>query len=473
MTRFFTFLFLALLVTSACWSDSPDQSTSDKIKELQQRIEQLEKEIAAKSGTVTQAELDELKRQVAILAEEVEKLRSGETTEPLSESDRRALGLGPSASTVYTKKQGVSLAGYGEMLYENFAGEDQSGVDSEREDQIDFLRGVIYFGYRFNDRFLFNSEIEFEHANTADGGEAGIEFAFVDFRAADPITIRGGMVLIPMGLINEFHEPNVFLGARRPLTETRIIPTTWRENGAGIVGRKGIFDYRAYLTNGFNSAGFTDDGLAGGKQEGALAKIRTPSFVGRVDVTPTEGLYLGASVFGGQSGFFTSTGGEEEESRIAVAQDELPVAPQDLNIGTFISEFHGAYRYRGIDLRGLYAYASLNHVEELNLVLGLEGDESVGKTMDGGYIQAGYNLLANRSQTKAALIPYFRYEAINTQRTVPAGFSKNGDTAIDLTTFGVQYEPIPGVVLKTDYQIIHNDAKTGVNQWNIDLGYSF
>ncbi|HET6267246.1 MAG TPA: hypothetical protein VFG11_05970, partial [Acidobacteriota bacterium] len=302
MTRLFTFLFLALLVTGLCWSDSKDQTTSEKIKELEQRIEQLEKEIAAKSGAITQAELDELKRQVAILAEEVEKLRSGESTEPLSESDRRSLGLGPSASTVYTKKQGVSLAGYGEMLYENFGANDQSGVDSSREDQIDFLRGVIYFGYRFNDRFLFNSEIEFEHANTGDGGEAGIEFAFLDFRAADPITIRGGMVLIPMGLINEFHEPNVFLGAQRPLTETRIIPTTWRENGVGIVGRKGMFDYRAYLTNGFNSAGFTDDGLAGGKQEGALAKIRTPSFAGRLDVTPTEGLYLGASVFAGESG---------------------------------------------------------------------------------------------------------------------------------------------------------------------------
>jgi len=466
MTRLFTILYVALLVAGLCWSDSTEKSTSDKIKELEQRIEQLEKEIAAKSGDVTQAELDELKRQVAILAEEVEKLRSGESTESLSESDRRALGLGPSASTVYTKKQGVSLAGYGEMLYENFGANDQSGADSNREDQIDFLRGVIYFGYRFNDRFLFNSEIEFEHANTEDGGEAGIEFAFLDFRAADPITIRGGMVLIPMGLINEFHEPNVFLGAERPLTETRIIPTTWRENGVGIVGRKGLFDYRAYLTNGFNSAGFTQDGLAGGKQEGALAKIRTPSFVGRLDVTPTEGLYVGASFFGGESGFFSSTG--EASAKVP----EIP-APENLNIGTFVTELHGAYRYRGIDLRGMYAYASLSKVAQLNLALGLEGDESVGKTMDGGYIQAGYNLFAHRTQTKAALIPYFRYESINTQRTVPAGFSKNGDTAIDLTTFGVQYEPIPGVVLKTDYQIIHNDARTGVNQWNIDMGYSF
>ena len=87
-------------------------------------------------------------------------------------------------------------------------------------------------GYRFNDRFLFNSEIEVEHAK-----EIFVEFAYVDFQATESFGLRGGMLLVPMGLVNEFHEPTVFMGAERPVTENRIIPSSWRENGRRLLRR--------------------------------------------------------------------------------------------------------------------------------------------------------------------------------------------------------------------------------------------
>ena len=57
-----------------------------------------------------------------------------------------------------------------------------------------------------------------EHAD-----EVFVEFAYLDYLVHENLGIRGGLVLMPMGLVNEFHEPNVFIGAKRPETEQRII----------------------------------------------------------------------------------------------------------------------------------------------------------------------------------------------------------------------------------------------------------
>ena len=178
-------------------------------------------------------DLEELQRRLDVLAEEVERLRSGEEeTVELTPEQIRALGLAPSAARTYERSRGVSIAGYGEMLFERFSKENQAGDPSGKTNQFDFLRAIIYAGYRFNDQFLFNSEIEIEHAD-----EIFVEFAYIDYLVHENLGIRGGILLLPMGLVNEFHEPTVFFGAERPVTETLIIPSTWRENGGGARGR--------------------------------------------------------------------------------------------------------------------------------------------------------------------------------------------------------------------------------------------
>ncbi len=454
MKRFWI-LIVALIVLGGTNPALAETSQDEKIKELEKQIQQLETQIQSISQQATAEQIEELKRQLKILAEELEKLRSGEEDIEVSDRARMALGLGPSAAHVYSKKQGVSLAGYGEMLYQNFGDETQSGSPSGKVDELDFLRAVLYFGYRFNDRFLFNSEIEVEHATTGDGiGEVSVEFAYIDFMANENITVRGGLVLLPMGFINEFHEPNVFLGARRPVTETVIIPTTWRENGFGFAGRNGIIDYRAYVINGLNSSGFTAAGLRGGRQDGAKAKIESPSVVGRVDLFPAAGLLLGGSFFGGDSGFFSNPN-------------------LNLEVPTYISEIHAQYNNLGLQLRGLYAFASLDNVVQLNEALGLVGAASVGESMAGGYLQAGYNILSGRTKGEMELIPYFRYEAVNTQKEVPQGYLSNPANDQTLWTMGAEFLPIPNLVIKADYQITENKADSGINQFNIDLGYSF
>src|SRR5262245_35040065 len=164
---------------------------------------------AAPSSQTPEAQVEELRRRLEILAAEVEKLRSGEPeTVQLTEQERRSLGVAPSAAATYRRKtEGVSFAGYGETLLEKFADENESGAGGAPATRLDFLRAVLYAGYRFNDKFLFNSEIEYEHG----GEEVGVEFAYLDYLLNKHFTIRGGMVLLPLGLTNEFHEPTVFI----------------------------------------------------------------------------------------------------------------------------------------------------------------------------------------------------------------------------------------------------------------------
>ena len=397
-------------------------------------------------------DLEELRRQVDILAEEVERLRSGEQPVELTEEDARAIGLAPSAAATYERGSGVSIAGYGEMLFENFADENEAGQPTGSTSQFDFLRAILYAGYRFNDKFLFNSEIEVEHAD-----EVFVEFAYVDYLAHENFGVRGGMLLVPLGLVNEFHEPNVFLGAQRPVTEQQIIPSTWRENGGGIHGSIDRVAFRAYVINGLDGSGFSSSGIRGGRQKGSKAKASSMAFTGRVDVTPTPGVFVGASLYIGGSG-----------------QGEITLDDRELDVRTTIFDVHGQAQIRGLDLRGLYARASIGDAVELNQALGKTGSSGVAEMMHGGYVQVGYNVLSQAADAGGVgLTPYVRFEKVDTQAMMPVGFERGLATDNSFTTIGVELKPISNIVVKVDHAWVRNDAETGVNQFNIGLGYAF
>ena len=392
-----------------------------------------------------EADIEELERRIEVLAEEVERLRSGEAETEVTEDEARALGLAPSAAATYGIERGVSIAGYGEMLYENYA--------SDKTAQFDYLRAILYAGYRFNDKFIFNSELEVEHAK-----EIFVEFAYIDWLAHENFGVRAGVLLVPMGLVNEFHEPTVFMGAERPVTETSIIPSTWRENGAGVYGSAGdLVSFRAYVVNGFNGSAFSSSGVRGGRQKGGKAKADNMAFTGRVDITPTPGVFFGGSFYAGGSG-----------------QGDIEVDGVNYGVRTSIFDLHGQAQFRGFDLRALYAQANLDDTSELNLVLGLIGSKGVAEKMQGGYVQVGYDLL---SQVPAAagvgLTPYIRYEKVDTQAAVAAGFTRSPSTNNTYTTFGVELKPIPNIVVKVDHMWVANDAGSGVNQFNVNVGYAF
>jgi len=90
-------------------------------------------------------------------------------------------------------------------------------------------RLVIFIGHKFNDKLSFFSEIELEHVK-----EIYVEQAFLEYKLTSWMNLRGGLVLIPMGIVNEYHEPPTFNGVERPNLDKYIVPTTWREIGLGL-----------------------------------------------------------------------------------------------------------------------------------------------------------------------------------------------------------------------------------------------
>jgi hypothetical protein len=443
-----TLLIGALLISTPAVAADEDatQRLEREVAELRALMEEL------KNAGLAEERLAEVEKRLEVLAVEVENLKMGEAA-VVATVDGARTGLGPAASKVYGVDRGVSVGGYGEALLELFDDTREDGEPSGKTDQFDMLRGVLYFGYKFDDRFVFNSEIEFEHASTSKSGSASVEFAYVDYLWKEGFNLRAGLVLLPMGWINELHEPTVFLGANRPRSERQIIPTTWRENGVGAHGAFGDFDYRTYVVNGLYASGFSDSGLRGGRQKGAKAKAEDFAWVGRLDYTGVPGLTAGFSAYMGDSG-----------------QDLVDGEGNSIAAGTTILDLHVDYRYQGFQLRGLYTRAEVDDVARLNEALGYEGSASVGETLVGAYIEAGYDVFAGK---RSSLIPYVRAEWINTQEEVPDGWMSDPANDQQIFTLGLAYQPIEQLIVKMDYQKVTNQAETGVDQIGLSMGYIF
>lgn len=392
------------------------------------------------------ARIAELERRLDAVTREIERVSLGAD---VVEADKSIYGLGPAASKIYQVNQGVSIGGYGEILYENFAGEREDGVASTTRDITDALRAIVYFGYKFDERLLFNSEIEIEHAN-----EAYLEFAYVDYMLTESVGVRAGLLLAPLGLVNELHEPPIFLETKRSVTENRVIPTTWRENGIGLFGTAGPIAWRAYVMNSLNGAGFNASGLRGGRQRGTRALSESLAVVGRADYVGMPGLLVGASAFYGGTGQGRQLAGEEVVANL------------------LLWDVHADYEAHGFDLRAVLARASLNDARELNQLNALAGAAGVGDEMQGWYVEGGYDVLRSIESTHQ-LLPFVRYEQVDTHRSTVPGVSEDLAQDLSVLSLGAAWKPAPQVVLKLARQIHENGASTGLDQWNVQLGWLF
>ena len=192
---------------------------------------------AAESGRSPTNE--ELARRIEVLARELEARKLGDASDPAPPAGTTGKwGLGPAASKVYGKSSGLSIGGYGESLYQNFDATRENGTPSGKTNEWDYVRAVVYLGWKFDKTFVLNSEFEYEHASTGKGGEVSVEFATLDAILRDELNLRAGLVLVPVGFVNEMHEPTTYLGARRPDTENRILPSTWRGTASAFSARR-------------------------------------------------------------------------------------------------------------------------------------------------------------------------------------------------------------------------------------------
>jgi len=300
---------------------------------------------------------------------------------------------------------------------------------------------VLLFGYKFNDQVQFVTEVEFEHVN-----EVFVEQAFVNYNVADNINLRGGLMLVPMGIINEFHEPTTFNGTERPTLDNVIVPSTWREIGIGVSGRFNDISlgYQAYIFNGFKSTasdgadgvdGFLkgSNGLRGGRQKAIRSTIDSPTFSGKLDYYGLPGLRLGLS------GYFGQTQAADDIEEIDGA-----------NIGISMIGFDARYAYQRFTARGQFIYASLSGTEEYNTLT----SQDLGSALMGWYAEGAFNLLPNKNKQK--LFAFARYEQYDTHASTAGTLQENeAYDRTDITT-GVSYHIAPGVVLKGDYQFREN-----------------
>jgi hypothetical protein len=331
------------------------------------------------------------------------------------------LGSGPGAAT--GDDSGVSVGGYGEMLYTDRLG--SSG------DSLDNYRTVIYIGYRFDEEWSFSSELEWEHSD-----QTAVESAFLRYAPSDELQFRVGNMLVPMGIINPVHEPPTFLSPNRPLVERFILPSTWSENGVAMLAKVGDFDFHLAIMNGFNEDfELASSGMRKGRQGGSNAAVENFAYVARVDFRGIRSLNVGGSVYYGDSG-----------------QD--PASPSDFN--TQMYEVHGQYKEGPLQATGLWSKAS---VADANLL----PTPSASNDLSGWYVEAGWDLYYDNGSDDA-LIPYLRYASYDLQADSAA------DSNISRLMFGVSWLPIPRIALKAAYTL---EEQAGIQDGILELAAGF
>ncbi len=348
----------------------------------------------------------------------------------------------------YNNASKLTIGGYVQIDYNE--------PDGPTPGKLDVHRLVMLFGYNFSDRVSFLTEIEWEHVK-----EVYVEQAFVNYSFSTAFNIRGGLMLVPMGYVNEYHEPPVFYGVERPGLDNYIVPTTWRELGIGATGNLQNLSlrYQAYLFNGFIS--YMDgegtlrgsDGLRKGRQKGAESVINTPNLSVKLDYYGILGLRLGLA------GYFGNT--QTDDSSV-----------EGSTVGVSMIGFNALYRYKSLDLRGQYIWTSLSGTEDYNELTG----KDLGSQMNGFYLEAAYDILPwiDRNTDKQFFL-FTRYEAYDTHADTDGDLDRNPAYDRNNVTAGFDFKIAPGVVFKADYQWF-NDAREGIdpdNQFNAGIGVMF
>ncbi|MDT8416575.1 MAG: porin [Lutibacter sp.] len=334
-------------------------------------------------------------------------------------SNENTLNLGNKIS------EGVSIGGYAQIDYNE--------PDGAAPGKLDVHRLVMFLGYKFNEKVSFMSEIEYEHVS-----EVYIEQAYLKYKANENFNVLAGLMLVPMGIINEFHEPTTFYGVERPNVDNYIVPTTWREIGVGFSGKidNASLKYQAYLFNGFKSyaagAGILrgTDGLRKGRQKGAESVINSPNLSAKLDYYGITGLRLGLA------GYFGKT--QTDNSSIEAS-----------TVGISMIGLDARYKFNNLELRGQYIHTNLTDTEDYNLLTG----KDLGSKMYGLYGEVAYSFDLKGVEK---LTPFLRYEKHNTHAETAGILVANDAFDRDEIIFGLNYKVANGAAFKIDYQLMNN-----------------
>ena len=366
--------------------------------------------------------------------------------------------------------QQTKIFGYGELHYNDWDGKKSvSGGRGDVGAQLELHRFVIGIAHDFNDSIVFRGEIDLEHAFR----EPYVEYAYLEFRLNKALAIRAGSLIMPVGFMNEVHEPPTFYSVERPDVEARVIPTTWPEGGVGVLGNAfpGL-RYKIYVVSGLDAqAGFggtanfatgfsAGNGLRGGRNKAADSPAQDKAVVGRLEYTGFPGFKLGASAYRG-----------------GADQGKIPGA----DVTVFLWEADAQVRLGGFEARAVYAQIDIDDVAALNTAKKIKRvgevvgagetgpSTSIGEEIYGWYAELAYHLILGNHE----LVPFVRHERFNTQDAVPAGFTANPANDMKVYTGGLAYFPHAQVVAKADYQGREDGTGNHSRQVNLGVGWMF
>ncbi|WP_460231765.1 porin [Aurantivibrio plasticivorans] len=378
-----------------------------------------------------QAEIDDLK---------------GDVKETDKKIDATADAVETAAGSAGDSK--LSIGGYGEVHYNNLQNRGE-GAARERKEEVDIHRFVLFFNYAFSDSVRFFSEVEIEHALAGEGknGEVEIEQAFIEWDLAESQRAKAGVFLVPVGILNETHEPNTFYGVERNNVEKNIIPSTWWEAGLGLSGEFGApgLSYDIGLHSGLESFNGTEyRGTRSGRKKVSEAPASDLAGTGRIKYTGVAGLELSATL--------------QYQNDVMQGAEFVSGSEVAEGISATLLEAHAIYNTGPFSIRALYAQWDLDDDVEL-LVNGAGADKQKG-----WYVEPSFKVTSD-------IGVFARYSVWDTA----AGDS--ADSEYIQTDIGINYWLTPEVVFKADYQLMEGpDAENGSNEFNgfnLGVGWAF
>ena len=328
----------------------------------------------------------------------------------------------------------TTIGGYGEMHYDM---ENNNG-----DGKLDFHRFIFYIKHQFNDQWSLMSEVEIEHnmvySSTSEdegGGYVAMEQAYLNYWNGD-WGFKGGVLLVPAGVTNEYHEPPTFMSVERPEYNKYIIPTTWFDNGFGVYGNMGDINWNITMVGDLNGDDI-GEGIRSARAKGVGSTTTSWTKTLQGSWTGMEGLKIGGSV----------------------TMNDAPVSDDHVNggeaIGVTLTEFNTTYTKN--DLYARLEYGTIDYTN--NWLSDDDGNatEEV-ESSSGYYLDLGYNV-SNLVGCDGDLYVWTRNSSYN---------KNDADDAYDIRLFGVTFKPINNISIKFETGSKNND-----DIMRIGIGYMF
>ena len=382
-------------------------------------------------ATTLPASAASVEERLEILTQEVERLKAQQgSAAPARGTVETTHAHGRAPQAAEQRGAGETFVGsYGEMHYNNL----------ESKQELDFHRFILFLGHNFSDRVRLFSELELEHSLAGEGkkGEVELEQAYLEFDLNPNHAAKAGLFLIPIGILNETHEPPTFYGVERNPVESNIIPTTWWEGGMALSGKLGPgLGYDVALTSGLRTptTGASAYLIRSGRQKVSEANADDGALTTRLRWTGVAGVEL-AATFMYQDDVAQANGGADAAAATLI-------------------ETHAAINKGRFGARALYARWDLDGAGPAT------GAEPGRDKQWGWYLEPSFKL----SQKLGAFARYAEWDN-------NAGSARVANAKKEQTNVGVNYWPQENVVLKFDVQ---QQGQNGSDDgFNLGVGYMF